>query len=76
MEEGSNRDSTTTQNRLRFESHNAERELPYSNLDSPGLTKTLENFEKQPMGEFVEIEIRPLLTKIDAKFSFSAVKLR
>ena len=28
------------------------------------------------MGEFVKIEIRPLLTKIDAKFSFSAIKIK
>ena len=37
---------------------------------------SLANFEKQPMGEFVKIEIRPLLTKIDAKFSFSAIKIK
>ena len=28
------------------------------------------------MGEFVEIEIRPLLTKVDAEFSFSANKIK
>ena len=30
---------------------------------------SLANFEKYPIGEFVEIEMRPLLTKIDAEFS-------
>ena len=28
------------------------------------------------MGEFVKIEIRPLLTKIDAKSSFCVIKIK
>ena len=33
-------------------------------------------FWKKPLGEFVEIQIRPLLTKMDAKFSFSAIEIK
>ena len=41
-----------------------------------GCNSSLANFEKQPIGESVKIELRPLLTKIDAKFSFSAIKIK